>query len=248
MSTPWYARAFDAPYLEVYAHRDAEEAERATRCLLEPLGLAGKRVLDLACGAGRYARALARRDACMVGLDLSQELLRQAAQDGPATSLLGWVRGDMLRLPLRDASFDLVLSMFTSFGYMPRAEGDVRVLYEMRRVTRRGGRLLVDLFNAEQVRRGIVPESRRRAGPYEVTERRVIEADVVVKEIELRRGNEHHRYRERVRLWAAADLERALEQAGFQVQRRWGSYEGEPFDATHSTRLIVLAGDRAQGG
>lgn len=238
---PWYARAFDAPYLQVYAHRSTQEAEAATQALLEPLGLAGKRVLDLACGAGRYSRALARRGVRVLGLDLSRDLLDVAAREGTQAGLLGWVRGDMLRLPLRDGSFDFVLSMFTSFGYMPHADGDRQVLREMRRVTHVTGQLLVDLFNAALVRRSLLGETKRQAGPYEVRERRWLEADTVVKAIELRRKDERHRYREQVRLWEYDALCHALAEAGFRLRQAWGSYSGQPFDASNSPRLIVLA-------
>ncbi|MFQ5600504.1 MAG: class I SAM-dependent methyltransferase [Candidatus Krumholzibacteriia bacterium] len=245
----WYARAFDATYLEVYAHRDAEEAERATRALLEPLGLAHLRVLDLACGAGRYMTALGRCGARVVGVDLSVPLLRAALHaTRRRPGVLGLVRGDMLRLPFRVASYDIVLSMFTSFGYFVSENEDRAVLAGIARVLRPGGRLVLDLFNAERVRRDLVPETHRKAGRFDVHERRHVDAarHTVVKEIELRDGDERHRYREEVRLWTSAALEEALEQAGFDVEQRWGGYDGEAHDPQQSERLIVCARRRPQ--
>jgi SAM-dependent methyltransferase len=237
----WYVRAFDDVYLEVYAHRDAAEAERVTQTLLEPLGLRGKRVLDLACGAGRYTRALGARGASVVGLDLSRALLNAAREHTHGRG--EFVRGDMLRLPFRSGTCHLVLSMFTSFGYFATADEDRSMLDEVRRVLRDDGCFLVDLFNAARVQRKLVPETRRRAGRFDVLERRSIDASTnsVVKEIELRTGGRTYAYREVVRLWSRAKLEKALCAAGLRVERVWGDYEANAFDLEESERLLVLA-------
>ncbi len=237
-SAPWYARAFDAVYLEVYAHRDAAEAERVTARLLEPLQLAEKRVLDLACGAGRYGAPLLRRGARVVGLDLSEALLAVARQHTGAC-----VRGDMQQLPFASARFDLVLSMFTSFGYLTHADDDRRVLEEVRRVLVPEGLLVLDVMNAEAVRSRLPSRTHRTAGRFEIDEVRRLESDdVVVKEIVVRSARKAQRYQERVRLWPQAALVDALAAARLPVRRCWGSYDGDAFDPVRSVRLVVFAG------
>jgi ubiquinone/menaquinone biosynthesis C-methylase UbiE len=239
---PWYARRFDATYLEVYAHRDEEEARRATAALLAPLGLRGRSALDLACGPGRYLRALQAQGARVVGLDLSLDLLHAARRSG-LDGALGLVCADMLRLPFRSACFDLVLSMFTSFGYFATEADDRSMLGEVARVLRPGGDLVLDFLNAERLRRELVAETQGRRGRFEVHERRWVdtERDLVVKEIELRDGGERRTYREQVRLWSADALVQALAQVGLVVRQRWGDYGGAPFQAAQSERLVVHA-------
>ena len=239
--TPWYVRAFDTEYLEVYAHRDASEAESVTARLLEPLHLAGQRVLDLACGAGRYSAALLRRHAHVVGLDLSPALLHRARETAPGA--LGFVRSHMRLLPFAPASFDLALCMFTSFGYLPTAAEDRAVLGEIRRVLGATGALVLDLLNPTSVRRTLPVQSERRAGALHVRERRWLEADdVVVKAVELERDGRVQRYEERVRLWNLDAIAAALAASALPVRRLWGGYTGEPFAAATSPRLILLAG------
>lgn len=63
-------------------------------------------VVDLGCGSGAMSRELARDDRTVVGVDLSPEQLALAAQRSPGP----WVCGDALRLPLRTASVDAVVS------------------------------------------------------------------------------------------------------------------------------------------
>jgi SAM-dependent methyltransferase len=73
--------------------------------------LAGRRVLDLACGSGYFGAWLARRDASVVALDFSSAQLRTASrcqrEYGPVFPL---IQADAQRLPLADQTFDLVVS------------------------------------------------------------------------------------------------------------------------------------------
>ena len=121
---PWFTDAFDAPYLEVYAHRSQGEADAATENLLLPLGLRDRVVFDLACGAGRWLLPLSRAGARVIGADLSAALLQQAAtlraQHQASFTLL---RSDMRALPLQTRSVDVVLSLFTSFAMVDARSG-----------------------------------------------------------------------------------------------------------------------------
>jgi SAM-dependent methyltransferase len=234
---PWYVTRFDADYLDVYAHRDTREAERATQALLEPLGLAGRRVLDLGCGAGRYSVALQARGARVVGLDRSAPLLAAAAAAGVVLR----VQADMRWLPFTAAAFDAVVSMFTSFGYFATAGEDQRVLAEVARVLRPGGDFVLDTFNTALVRRSLVAVSEREAGGWTIVEHRRIESGCIVKHITLVRGGERREAEERVRLWDDAALDAALAGAGLAVVTVAGDYDGGAFDSETSPRRIVRA-------
>lgn len=239
---PWYAAWFDATYLDLYGHRDEAEAEHATEHLLAPLGLAGRRVLDLACGAGRHLRALQRRGARVVGLDLSADLLGAARAAGLGGGA-GLVRADLRQLPFRSAAFDLVLSMFTSFGYFATADEDRTALGEAARVLAPGGVFVLDFLNAARVRRDLVPFTERRLGDTLVRETRRLDAagERIVKEIEIRAGDAVRTYREEVRLWTPEALAEAGRAAGLVAEAIYGGYEAEPFDAATSPRCILRA-------
>ena len=73
--------------------------------------VAGRRILDLACGQGRVARHLADRDARVVGIDLSAKLLAIARRhEAEAPRGIGYRQGDARTLDgLADATFDGVL-------------------------------------------------------------------------------------------------------------------------------------------
>jgi SAM-dependent methyltransferase len=74
---------------------------------------AGDRVLDVACGTGNAALLAAARGADVVGVDSSERLVAVARQRaGEAGLFAEFLVGDALALPVADASFDVVLSVF----------------------------------------------------------------------------------------------------------------------------------------
>ncbi len=235
--TEWFERWFGDAYLALYPHRDEQEAERVV-ALLERLGVIGRgRVLDLACGAGRYLEALSRRGATVAGLDLSLPLLRTARGRGAARL----VRGDVRALPIGSGALDAVLNLFTSFGYFEDDAQHQRVLAEVARVLKPGGRFVLDFLNAPQVRATLVPRDERRVGGGEsvvVQERRISDdGRFVVKTIHL--SGEGHSFMERVRLLERADLERMCAAAGLTVERVLGDYEGGPHGPLSPRCLLV---------
>lgn len=100
--------------------------------------VAGRRVLEVGCGAASCSRWLARQGARPVAFDLSAGMLAQAgagvARTGTRVPL---VRADAERLPFADGSFDLAA---TAFGAVPFVADPGRVMREVYRVLRPGGR------------------------------------------------------------------------------------------------------------
>lgn len=99
---------------------------------------AGKRVLEVGCGAAMCSRWLVGQGAHPVGLDLSAGMLRHARRASAETAIdVPLVQADAQYLPFRDASFDLA---FTAFGAVPFVADSARVMREVARVLRRDGR------------------------------------------------------------------------------------------------------------
>ena len=89
-------------------------------------------ILDCPCGFGRHAIPLAEAGYLVTGLDRSKSQLAEAERRRDGAEWPRLVRGDYRQLPFEDASFDAVLTLFSSLGYLERDE-DVGVLRELRR-------------------------------------------------------------------------------------------------------------------
>lgn len=236
----WFRNAFDDLYLTLYGHRNVDEARLLMRWLAVHLRLDGARVLDLGSGAARFHEPVIGRGAShYLGLDLSAALLRVAAARHPRPLL---VRADMRRLPLRPESHDVVLSMFTSFGYFATDEENRAVISEVFRVLSPGGRFVADLLNPVHLRATLVPEGEREVEGLHVHELRRIEGDRVVKTINVRdeEGTVVRTYDESVRLIPPATMEAWAAAAGFERRGMWGGYDEAPFDEATSPRVLFL--------
>lgn len=196
-------------------------------------------ILDLACGAGRHLRAMARAGFAAVGVDLSVDLLAEARRRaGGAHPQL--VRADMRRLPFRSGAFSTLTNFFTSFGYFASREEDGLAADEMARVLESGGLFLLDYLNADRVRATLVPEDEREVRGHTVRQRRWVEGGAVMKRIEIRAPGKATRvHHERVRLYGADELGALLEQHGLRTRRRFGDYDGSAYGEA-SPRLILL--------
>jgi malonyl-CoA O-methyltransferase len=104
--------------------------------------LNGRRVADIGCGKGRFARVLkdANPAAAIVAFDLAEAMLRAA----PGNVLP--CCGSMTALPFADASFDAAYAT-ESLEHAVDIEGAVR---ELCRIVKPGGRIVVIDKNAEQ--------------------------------------------------------------------------------------------------
>ena len=113
----------------------------------------GRDVLDLCCGPGRHSAELASRGFNVTGVDKSTFLLGKARARSDAVE---WVQEDM-RSFVRPNSFDLVINMFTSFGYFDDKEDDVRVLRNIHESLRDGGVFLIDVIGKEYLAKVFQP-------------------------------------------------------------------------------------------
>jgi len=239
----WFTTAFRSEYLRVYRHRDAESARREAEFFRAKTGASrGDRVLDLACGAGRHSRPLAAAGCRLTALDLSPDLLREAARLGTG----GLARADMRALPFPAGGFAAVASFFTSFGYFPEESEDRRVLAEVARVLAPGGRYLMDFLNRDVAVAGLVPRSVDTIDGLEMTQERWVDAerDRVEKRVTLRESAGAEplvSYVESVRLYSASEIGAMMAEVGLEVVERFGSFEGEPHVPDSSPRLLILA-------
>jgi len=110
---------------------------RRVAAFVQPRG--DERALDVGCGAGALAFALAPLVRVVVGLDRSPELLGQARARAAGHPNVEFVEGDAAKLPFPDGAFDLTATLRT-LHHVPRPE---LVIAELKRATRPGGGVLV---------------------------------------------------------------------------------------------------------
>lgn len=267
-SAAWYSTWFDTPlYEKLYADRDQQEAVDMIRLLEENLPIKDyARVLDLGCGRGRHSLEMAKRGYHVTGLDLSVQALQKARQKAEALGLeITFMRGDMRtsvftgkgsgfrnsqplgatnteNLSLQSDRFDVVVNLFTTFGYFSKSEDDQRVLDAVAEMVKDDGWFVLDFLNPEWVRNTLQAEEIRSIDGFTVHIRRWIERntfDKVRKEMRFTdsEGNLTGEFEESVRMYPLEWFEEQMHGRGFQLERLFGDYQGGNFAAGSGTNI-----------
>jgi SAM-dependent methyltransferase len=237
-----FEQVFDEDYLHFYEPRAAEVTDADVETIWRLMELERDAdLLDLGCGHGRISNPLAARGARVTGLDATPLFLDRAREDAGTCQLeVEYVRGDMRSLPWPEATFDRVLSWFTSFGYFDD-DDNRRVLREAHRVLRPGGMLLIENNNlAELLPRWLPSVVVERDGDlmidrssFDPATGRAHTVRTVVRDGRTRRFNFS------VRMFIAAELGDWLLDAGFRTVE-FVDHAGEQL-TVRSRRMVTIA-------
>ncbi len=233
----WFSGWFGTEYYNLlYRKRSDAEARFFIDALRKQSWFSdGLSVLDLGCGNGRHALALAPYVNKIIGLDISEVQL-SIAEKSKVDERCDFVKGDMRDFHLNE-KFDLILNVFTSFGYFDSLDDNMKVLHRVHDHLRGGGTFILDYFNAEWVRNHLIPTEKTIIDGvvFEIT--RIIDSGRVLKVIKV----DGREYREMVTFFHYHDLKSMLERAQFQVEKVYGSYHLDDFDESTSSRCIIFA-------
>ena len=233
--------AFDEDYLYFYEElltpeRTAAEVELVWRLLeLEP----GLELLDLACGHGRIANALAERGVRVTGLDATPLFLDLARRDATERGVdVEYVEGDMRSIPWRER-FDRVLCWFTSFGYFSDEENRA-VLAGACGALKAGGLFAVELNHRDNLLGRYAEETVSERGEDRMIDRhrldlrsgRSFDKRTVV------RGGKTRTFEFSVRMFTAAELRDWLLAAGFSQAEPYGE-DVQPLTLEHRRMTLV---------
>ena len=108
--------------------------------VLEYVPFAAKTVLEIGCGPGHYAQAIAPTSKSYIALDVSEAMIAVAKQRGAGTTNLTFLHADAQAMPLPDAAVDLVFGTWAIGAIWP-PEARERAMGEIHRVVRAGGEI-----------------------------------------------------------------------------------------------------------
>jgi SAM-dependent methyltransferase len=203
----------------------------------------GDSVLDLCCGPGRHSVPLAKQAFNVTGVDRSAFLLGKAktyAEQQHVT--VTWIHEDMRRF-LQPGTFNLALSMFTSFGFFDDMKENEAVLANLFMSLVDHGVLVLDLLGKEVLAKIFQPTGSHALPNGDlVFERRFLCGDWERAESEwvIVSGGEARKYRFRLWLFSARELKNLLSSVGFERVAIYGNLNGSAY-GSDSTRLIAVA-------
>lgn len=190
---------------------------------------AGRRVLDVGCGPGRHAHALAQRGIEVVGVDISQRFVDLANEHAPPGAT--FVRGDARNLSF-DAEFDAVISLCQG-GFGLVGDEDGAALDGMARAVQPGGRVAFSAFSAYFLLQHLEDADAFDAQSgvnMEVTEVRNLDGTALAAELY-------------TSVFTPRELRLMCAASGLEVEDIFsvtpGSYADNPPDLTHPEWLVI---------
>lgn len=221
---------------------DAHYTQRQLNFLKRNLS-PNKRVLDVACGTCRHTIPMSKAGFDMVGIDISMSLLRIAKQHGASEI----VRSDMRFLPFKTDAFFAVISMDTSFGYLPSIKEDKQSLAEIHRVLVADGEFVLDMFNYESIvlkYADVTPLKQWEYHSFFLEQKRTISKsrdrlyDIWV--IKSKTDGKTTVFEHSVRLYQNKQLQQLVANEGFIIEAMYGNYENELY-MPESLRFIIFS-------
>lgn len=229
-----------------------EQTERETDFIVEALGLKKTdKVLDLACGVGRHSLELARRGfKHVVGLDFTQAYLKRAIAKARHEKLsVEFVRGDMKDLPFAEDEFDAVFNFYTSFGYFADEKDNERVIKEVARVLKPGGRFMLDVVHRDYIVRHFAKRGWSEHNGEYILEERTFDLATSRNECTWvyvgKRGSTERPVS--LRMYSLHELVAMFERNGLKYKEAWGNFDFQPLTFDHF-RQKLLAAKGSNGG
>jgi len=234
----WFVSWFDTDYYHtLYKHRNHSEAQEFMQNIIRFLDIRKEDLLlDLACGKGRHSIFLNSLGYDVIGADLSKNSIQEARQF--ENNRLKFVEHDM-RHPFK-TTFDVILNLFTSFGFFENDTDDIAVLRNIKNGLKPQGFAVIDFMNSKKVISSLVPKERKLIDGIDFEISRYVEKGFIVKKIKFTADNKQHIYYEKVKNLDLTKIKSYLDTVGFTIKHTFGNYHLEKFDVITSDRLILI--------
>jgi D-alanine-D-alanine ligase len=221
----WWKTLFDEVYLltDTRSVCDPLITRREVDVICSLLPIQGShKILDLCGGHGRHCLELSSRGftACTL-FDYSQTLIEIARTQAERDDLVvDFIRGDARRMGIPADTYDHVIIMGNSMGYVQEKGTDAEILAEVYRVLRSGGWILVDVADGKTVKSCFKPNAWHETGKEIVVcrEREIQGEFICAREIVLSKMDGLIRDQTySIRLYDTDSLFGLLEHAGFSA-------------------------------
>jgi SAM-dependent methyltransferase len=241
----WFSEWFDSPYYHIlYKHRDDKEAESFINKLIEHLKIQpDHKIMDLACGKGRHAIYLNKKGFDVTGTDLSHRSIASAKKY--SNDRLHFFVHDM-REVFAAKYFDLILNLFTSFGYFDEEEDNYKAIKSIADSLKPGGLAVIDFMNTPKVIANLVKEEHTEVDGIKFCMKKKLEDGFIIKDISFHADGKDHRHIEKVKAISKEDFIKYFNFAGLDVLEILGDYQLNEYSKTSSDRMIFTLKQNSQ--
>lgn len=198
-------------------------------------------VLDIACGSGQYALALAQAGHVVTAIDLDDEMIHQL-QRKPCNIDARVL--DMRSITALKKQFDLLFCIGNSLVHLDSEEDISAFLNACYAVLKPGGKLVLQIINYDRIldqQIDHLPTIHNQAVPLSFERNYNYQKELHKVEFHTRLHVNQQTYENRVLLYPlrSNELMRLIQKAGFQSWSFFGNFQRAAFDAQSSVPLVV---------
>jgi SAM-dependent methyltransferase len=242
----WYENDefWDVMSHKLFAEKNPVETKKEIDQIIRLTGIPpGCCILDLCCGQGRHSLEFARRGFMVTGVDRTEMYLEQAKRESYRENLsVEFIKNDMRNFR-KDSFYNLIIIMYTSFGYFEDKEENIRVLHNCYNSLIKKVKLLIDLVGKEILKNKFKEhESFLIDGINYIEERKVIgDWEKIENKWMMIKENATREFILTHWMYSAEELKELLSNAGFSSINIYGDLSGRKYDE-NARRLIAIAG------
>jgi len=236
----WFSSWFDTPFYHIlYKNRSYKEAESFITKLLNHLNPPQEStILDLACGKGRHAYFIAKRNFHVTGVDLSSQSISWAKENYPLDHLNFEVHD--MREVFKENTFDYVFNFFTSFGYFKEDTENQKVINAMAKNLKKEGLIVIDYLNVFKDLNQLIPHEVKTIDGINFIINKKLENNFFIKNISFTHEGENYNFEEQVQAIDLNHFKQYFEKANLELLEVFGNYNLDKFDEKSADRLIMI--------
>lgn len=198
-------------------------------------------VLDACCGPGRFALEFARKGHAVTAIDIVQPFIDALKETADIEKLaISAFCSDILAFDAEN-TFDITLNLYTSFGYFPSEQDDIKLLASMYRALKPGGWFFLEVLSKELCAKYFTDgEWFEKDGALVCTQFTVDDGWNYLNNRWIVCKDGHTTDTTwKLRLYSFSDLQRILHEIGFTEIQSYGSFTFNPYNQMAQTLLVA---------
>ena len=220
-------------------------AKKEVEFLIQTLKLdKSQAILDVPCGAGRHSLVFGKKGFSVVGVDINDLCVKLAKKNCHGLKKVQVKKGDMKKLGWAKNKFDLVINLYTSFGYFETDKKNRESLYELVKAVKPGGQVVIQTMNRDWLLRVFYPVQWEENSRYSYLAGRKYDPKTHYIEgyiffIDKKSGQGESIYH-RIRLYSINEIKKLLKSAGLVNVKVFGNFKGDRLNKYSSSHPIYI--------